>query len=110
MARLRSSDIWEQCLTHTLKEPPHDPKAAQRNGPYRGDRPVRVVPQGVSGRDLVHRRQPAGSQLWVRGEQLVRVLRMEGRFVVFRELTHGRALRRMRLTHFLRTSHPREEA
>jgi hypothetical protein len=34
---------------------------------------------------------------------------MEGRFVVFRELTHGRAIRRMRLTHFLRTSNPREE-
>ena len=107
MARLRSSLPGELYISRAMEEPDPTPRAKGRNGRYRGKLPVRTVAQGVSGKDLSGgERAPAGDQLWKRGNQLIQVLHMEGPFVVFRELSHGKGIRRMRLTHFLRTSHP----
>lgn len=116
MARLRSPvDKGEAWTSRAWLEPVPDPRAKRRNGRYKGKLPVREVRPGVSGRDLDGGRPtPAPGQVWRRGEQLVSVLRLEETcglkvghvvWVVFRELNFGKAVRKLRLSHFRRTSH-----
>ena len=85
------------------REPPAGDRS--RNGAYRGALPVRQLAPGISGKDLRARREPlAHGQLWTRGPQLVRIVQVTARHVSFRELSFGKALRRLARGLFLRTS------
>jgi len=113
MARLRSPvDVGETWTSGAVHDPLPDPSAKRRNGRYRGNLPVRQLGAGVSGKELGGGRPtPQPGQAWRRGDQLVRVMRLEKdkrgalTWIVFREVTHGKAVRRMRVSHFMRTSH-----
>ena len=117
MARLRTPEHREVWTSRLLLEPDYDPRASKRNGAYRGRLPVKRVSQGVSGCDLAGGRPAlAPGQVWRRGVQLVEILqviapprarnpaRQTPPWIVFRELSHGSAQRRMREPHFLRTA------
>lgn len=79
-------------------------EARARNGEYKGTLPVRVIPPGLTGEDLraIERAGLAVGQIWLRGDQRVRVLRLYGKSVEFVELTHGHARRSMPRLAFLR--------
>jgi hypothetical protein len=71
--------------------------------------PIRQIPRGVSGEDLVHesRRALRRGMVWLRGCQRVRIREVTPRVVTVMELDHGRAAhRRIPLDYFLRTSRP----
>ena len=79
--------------------------AQERNGEYHGTCAVRHLPLGVCGDDLIVERQPpAPGQLWARGPERVRIVRVNPLHITFRELGRGHALRRVNRPLFLRTS------
>jgi hypothetical protein len=89
-------------------EPVPSSEARARNGVYRGTATVRHLPPGVFGTELrraLHTRLARG-QVWIRGEQRVRVTRFTNESVWFRELSHGRALRRLARWQFISTGRP----
>jgi len=118
MARLRRSELRDLYVASALKEPAYDPTAAARNGAYKGSLPVQQVPKAVSGRDLVPEIVPAPGQVWRRGVQRVRVVRLDPAgppskrstkripvgWVVFQDLTHDGGQRRMREDLFVHSS------
>ena len=118
MARLRRSAPRELWVSRLLREPAHDPAAAARNGAYKGPLPVQHVPAALSGKDLGPEIVPAPGQVWRRGVQRVRVVRLEpaapptrrcstrfpAGWVVFLDLTHRGGQRRMREDLFVRSS------
>lgn len=86
------------------------PAARARNGRYRGPAKVREIPPGVTGADLARSRRVALAvgQIWRRGPQRVRIARLTREDVWFRELSHGRALRRAARWFFLSESLPEQ--
>jgi len=122
MARLRRPVLREIWVSGVLREPPYDPTAKLRNGAYRGPLPVLEVGVGVSGRDLRPEIVPAAGQVWRRGIQRVRIVRLDpagkpnrhrlhpARWVVFLDLTHAGGQRRMSEDVFLASSRIEEGA
>jgi hypothetical protein len=115
MARLSGQGSFELRVSSALRDAPHDPAAAARNGAYRGSHPVQHVPQGVGGLQLSPRPALVPGQTWRRGDQRVQILQLVTprprranptpiRWVVFRDLTHNGGNRRLREDHFMRTS------
>lgn len=95
-------------LVHGFDVPAPSPEARRRNGAYRGELPVRHLPPGITGGDLVRAkgvRLDVG-QVWRRGDQRVRVTKATKESVWFRELNHGGAMRRLARWMFLRYAIP----
>lgn len=97
-------------LVRGLDFPAPSREARARNGAYRGTARVRVLPPGVCGADLARARgiALAPGQVWLRGPQRVRIVRVTKTKVWFRELTLGTALRHAARWFFLTESVPEQ--
>lgn len=91
-----------------LDEPMPLPGARGRNGIYQGAATVREVPAGVTGEDLARARgvKLTVGQVWLRGDQRVRITRLSRDSVWFHEITHGRAVRHLMRWFFLNHAVP----
>lgn len=107
----RRADLYSDFHSRGLRDAPAPtPAARARNGAYRGDLPVRHLPAGVTGGDLVRAKgvRLSPGQIWLRGDQRVRVTKATKESVWFLELSHGGALRRLARWMFLRYAIPEQ--